>query len=87
MSKAEIVKDFGFMGECVIIINYDYQPEEEQTKHYPGCPEDVTITYARAIVMKERTDLMVIHLMPLLSAAPDLMRELEQDVLESIHEG
>jgi hypothetical protein len=62
--------------EIEIEVDYDYQPYEDMTRHYPGCNEDAEIT---SIIMTDTgAEIDIID--------DDLLEELRVSILEHVAE-
>ena len=60
--------------EIEIEVDYDYQPHEDSTRHYPGCSEEVDITE----VTVKGSEICLL---------PKVKERVEEEILEWIDEG
>ena len=84
MSKEVVVKDMGVLGEVSVLIEYDYQPEEEATRDYPGCAAGVEIGAATAWLFEKGKPVTALDIMPILNARSALMDEFAQAVMDQM---
>lgn len=49
--------EFGDLGEVEVLVNYDHQPYEAETREYPGCDEGAIITCVEMIVEGRKLDI------------------------------
>ena len=69
--------------EIKIRVEFDYQPFEEMTRHYPGCSESVDVCYTELITETHYDD-KVHESYSEICILPSVLADLETEILEHI---
>lgn len=71
--------------EIMIGVDFDYQPYEASTRHYPGCSESVDINYV-SMIEELPTGSKMMYLTNELCLLPEVIDRIEEEILEKIYE-